>query len=57
MLGFVDGTENPVGDQRQFFATVGDEDAAYKGGSYLFVQKYLHNMQGWANLPVEERKK
>ena len=57
ILGFVDGTENPIGDQRQFFATVGDEDVAYKGGSYLFVQKYLHNMRDWASLPVEEQEK
>jgi len=57
ILGFVDGTENPTGSQRQFFATVDDEDLAYKGGSYLFVQKYLHNMRGWAELPVEEQEK
>ena len=40
ILGFVDGTENPVGDERQFYAVVGDEDPVYKGGSYVFVQKY-----------------
>jgi putative iron-dependent peroxidase len=57
ILGFVDGTENPIGDQRQFFATVGEEDPAYKGGSYLFVQKYLHNMQDWTKLPVEAQEK
>ncbi|SHG04233.1 Dyp-type peroxidase [Pedobacter caeni] len=57
ILGFVDGTENPTGEQRQFFATVGDEDPDHKGGSYLFVQKYLHNMGNWAKLPVEEQEK
>ena len=57
ILGFVDGTENPVGDQREFFATVGDEDPVYAGGSYLFVQKYLHDMRGWTKLPVEEQEK
>jgi putative iron-dependent peroxidase len=57
ILGFVDGTENPVGDERQLFALVGDEDPVYKGGSYLFVQKYLHNMKGWESLATEEQEK
>ena len=57
ILGFVDGTENPVGDERQLYAVVGDEDPEYKGGSYVFVQKYLHDMKGWTNLPTEEQEK
>ncbi|MBS0028347.1 Dyp-type peroxidase [Chitinophaga sp. 22321] len=57
ILGFVDGTENPVGNERTLFAVVGDEDPVYKGGSYLFVQKYLHNMSGWSKLPTEEQEK
>jgi putative iron-dependent peroxidase len=57
ILGFVDGTENPVGNERMRFALVGDEDPIYKGGSYLFVQKYLHDMRGWTKLPIEEQEK
>jgi putative iron-dependent peroxidase len=57
ILGFVDGTENPIGSERQFFAVVGDEDPFYKGGSYLFVQKYLHDMQAWTRLSTEEQEK
>lgn len=57
IIGFVDGTENPIGEERQFFAIVGDEDPAYKGGSYLFVQKYLHNMKNWESLSTEEQEK
>jgi len=57
ILGFVDGTENPHGEERDFFAVVGDADLQYKGGSYLFVQKYLHNMDAWKLLPVEEQEK
>ena len=53
ILGFVDGTENPQGDERTQFAHVGDEDPAYQGGSYLFVQKYIHDMQAWRALPLE----
>jgi putative iron-dependent peroxidase len=57
IIGFVDGTENPIGDERQFFAVVGDEDSVYKGGSYLFVQKYFHNMKNWENLSTEDQEK
>ncbi|MDR6570685.1 Dyp-type peroxidase [Chitinophaga ginsengisegetis] len=57
ILGFVDGTENPIGNERQHFALVGDEDPVYKGGSYLFVQKYLHNMNGWTKLSTEDQEK
>jgi porphyrinogen peroxidase len=57
ILGFVDGTENPVGDERRFYAVVGDEDPVYNGGSYVFVQKYLHDMQAWAKLSTEEQEK
>ncbi|TPG45246.1 Dyp-type peroxidase [Flavobacterium pectinovorum] len=57
IIGFVDGTENPVSDERQLFAVVGEEDPAYKGGSYLFVQKYFHNMKNWENLSTEDQEK
>src|SRR5207253_8406904 len=29
------------------------EDAEFAGGSYVIVQKYLHDMAGWNALPVE----
>jgi len=57
ILGFVDGTENPHNEDRDLFAKVGDEDSQYKGGSYLFTQKYLHNMNAWSNLSTEEQEK
>ncbi|MBO9584808.1 MAG: Dyp-type peroxidase [Flavobacterium sp.] len=57
IIGFVDGTENPVGEEREHFALVGDEDPVYKGGSYLFVQKYFHNMKNWESLTTEEQEK
>jgi len=53
VLGFVDGTENPRGDAVRGAAIVGDEDPAFAGGSYVIVQKYLHNMKAWDALPVE----
>jgi len=57
ILGFVDGTENPQGTDRQYFGIVGKEDPCYEGGSYLFVQKYLHDMDAWKLLPVNEQEK
>ncbi|GAA4799789.1 Dyp-type peroxidase [Olivibacter ginsenosidimutans] len=57
ILGFVDGTENPHGADREYFGIIGDEDPYYKGGSYLFVQKYIHNIQAWRSLPVSEQEK
>lgn len=55
LLGFVDGTENPV-DQEAVDATViSDEDPAFSGGSYVIVQKYLHDLKGWNAVPVEQQ--
>jgi putative iron-dependent peroxidase len=57
LIGFVDGTENPR-DQAAIDATViGDEDAAFRGGSYVVVQKYLHNLAGWNALSVGDQEK
>jgi putative iron-dependent peroxidase len=53
VVGFVDGTENPRGSAVGEAAIVGQEDLAFAGGSYVIVQKYLHDMKGWNALPVE----
>ncbi|WP_433222000.1 Dyp-type peroxidase [Dactylosporangium sp. CS-047395] len=53
LLGFVDGTENPVGAEAKQAVLVGEEDAAFAGGSYVMVQKYLHDLESWNSLPVE----
>jgi len=58
IIGFVDGTENPhTPASREYFGVVGDEDPEYRGGSYQFVQKYIHDMTAWNNLPVSEQEK
>lgn len=57
ILGFVDGTENPNGKDREFFGIIGDDDEKYKGGSYLFVQKYIHDLVAWRALPVAEQER
>jgi putative iron-dependent peroxidase len=43
LIGFVDGTENPRGDAAIEAVLVGAEDATFAGGSYVIVQKYLHD--------------
>jgi porphyrinogen peroxidase len=53
IIGFVDGTENPRGNVALEAALIGDEDPAFTGGSYVIVQKYLHNMQAWNALSTE----
>jgi putative iron-dependent peroxidase len=53
VLGFVDGTENPRGNAASAAAIVGAEDPAFTGGSYVIVQKYLHDMAAWNALPTE----
>jgi porphyrinogen peroxidase len=57
VIGFVDGTENPRGDDARTAAVVGDEDPGFIGGSYVIVQKYLHDMKAWNALPVETQEK
>lgn len=57
LIGFVDGTENPV-DQPACDATViGEEDAGFAGGSYVIVQKYLHDLDGWNKLPIKQQER
>src|SRR5882672_5690014 len=57
LLGFVDGTENPVDQAAVDAAIIGEEDAAFAGGSYVIVQKYLHDLKGWNAVAVEEQEK
>ncbi len=57
LLGFVDGTENPVGDAAGAAAFTGAGDPDFAGGSYVIVQKYVHDMRAWNALPVESQEK
>jgi porphyrinogen peroxidase len=57
LLGFVDGTENPVGRAAERATIIGAEDAAFTGGSYVITQKYLHDIDAWNALPVEEQER
>jgi porphyrinogen peroxidase len=55
VLGFVDGTENPEGVAATDAALIGDEDPTFAGGSYVIVQKYLHDLPAWDALSTEEQ--
>jgi porphyrinogen peroxidase len=57
LLGFVDGTENPRGEAVIDAAIIGDEDAAFAGGSYVIVQKYLHDLDAWNALSTEAQER
>jgi putative iron-dependent peroxidase len=51
LLGFVDGTENPTG-RGMGEATLIADDPAFEGGSYVVVQKYLHDLEAWNAQPT-----
>ncbi len=47
MIDFVDGTENPIGEERMQAVLIGDEQSIYQGGSYLTVQRYVDLQSSW----------
>jgi putative iron-dependent peroxidase len=55
LLGFVDGTENPEGSAAQASVLIAEEDPAFAGGSYVIVQKYLHDLGAWNVLSTEQQ--
>jgi putative iron-dependent peroxidase len=57
LLGFVDGTENPRGTAVIDAVLIGDEDANFAGGSYVIVQKYLHDLDAWNALSTEAQER
>ncbi|HTU95874.1 MAG TPA: Dyp-type peroxidase [Solirubrobacteraceae bacterium] len=57
LLGFVDGTENPEGGAAQSAAIIADDDPAFAGGSYVVIQKYLHDLKRWDALTVEDQER
>lgn len=55
LLGFVDGSENPTGAKAMEAVVIGDEDEAFAGGTYVMVQKYIHDLEAWNALKVEDQ--
>jgi porphyrinogen peroxidase len=57
LLGFVDGTENPTDQEALDSVHIGAEDAPFAGGSYVIVQKYVHDLPGWNGLSTETQER
>ena len=57
LIGFVDGTENPTGQAAVDAVLIGDEDSQFAGGSYVIVQKYLHDLARWNALSTEAQER
>ena len=57
IIDFIDGTENPVGEEATQWAIIGVEDPEFINGSYAFVQKYIHDLDAWRALPTEVQEK
>lgn len=63
LLGFVDGTANPVGPGVPEAVLVSASDVATAseaksvGGSYVVVQKYVHDLAAWNKFKTEEQER
>jgi putative iron-dependent peroxidase len=55
LTGFIDGTENPKGKARAIAALIGEEDRLFAGGSYVAVQRYIHELERWRRLDDREQ--
>ncbi|KHL18564.1 putative iron-dependent peroxidase [Mumia flava] len=56
LLGFVDGTENPTGDELAEVAYI-DDEPGFEGGSYVITQRYTHDLGAWSRLSTEEQER
>lgn len=57
LLGFVDGTENPRGQEAANAVLIGDEDPGFACGTYVIVQKYVHDVEAWNQLSTEAQER
>ncbi len=57
LTGFIDGTENPKGKKRAAVALVSDKDRKFAGGSFVFTQRYVHDLAKWQGLSVGEQER
>lgn len=55
MTDFIDGTENPEGDERRVIAVI--PEGEFSGGSYVMLQRYVHNLPAWSRLNVSAQEK
>jgi len=58
LIGFVDGTESPSGSAAVKAGIVDPaDDPDFAGGSYVIIQKYLHDLTAWNAISVEEQER
>jgi putative iron-dependent peroxidase len=55
LTGFLDGEDNPRGMKKFDIAVVGDIDVEHKGGSYVHIQRYRHDMNRWNSLSLRRQ--
>ncbi|KAJ9603237.1 hypothetical protein H2200_012015 [Cladophialophora chaetospira] len=56
LLGFVDGTANPVGQAVNDSVLITEaDDSNSAGGSYVVIQKYVHDLKRWKSLSTEKQ--
>ena len=54
MTGFIDGTENPqFPDDRAEVALLDEDAGIFADGSFVFAQRYAHNLEKWKKLKVD----
>ena len=54
LTGFIDGTENPqFPDDRAEVALLGEDAGIFADGSFVFAQRYAHNLAKWKQLKVD----
>ncbi len=55
LSGFIDGTENPQGEEIAEVTLI--EEGKDKGGSYVMVQRYEHDLRKWDRFSEHEQEK
>ncbi|MBI1452668.1 MULTISPECIES: Dyp-type peroxidase [Acinetobacter] len=54
LTGFIDGTENPqFPDDRAETALLSEDKGIFADGSFIFAQRYAHNLEKWKKLKVD----
>lgn len=54
LTGFIDGTENPqFPDDRGETALLGEDAGIFSDGSFVFAQRYVHDLEKWKKLKVD----
>ena len=55
LTGFMDGTANPKGRERAEAGLIGPEDRGFAGGSYVLIQRFVHDLDAWSRLSLKRQ--